>query len=180
MEIVCTSTESKSERYTVSELAGEFGGDVYKLCLRLACSREDAEDLFQETFLKAVAQLDKINASGNPKSFLLSIASFTWKSWKRKHARRNRLAPVEPLTEVMQGGALLEERALAEFEAQAVRALVYALPENLRLPTILYYTLEMRIPEVAAVLKLPPGTIKSRLFKARELIRKGLDKNDRQ
>ena len=174
MEIVHICSEDKSSCITVSDLVDEYGDDVYKFCRRLTYSKEDAEDLFQETFLKTVEYIGKINASDNPRAFVFTITSNTWKSWKRKHARRLRLAPVEPLTEDVPGGNTIEESVLNKDEARIVRDLVNGLPESLRLPVILYYTLEMHITDIAATMRLPPGTIKSRLFKAREMIRKGL------
>ena len=49
-----------------------------------------------------------------------------------------------------------------------------ALPEKFKIPVILYYTIEMNVSDIALTLKLPAGTVKSRLFKARKLIKKGL------
>jgi len=51
---------------------------------------------------------------------------------------------------------------------------VEALPEKFKIPVILYYTIEMNVSDIALTLKLPAGTVKSRLFKARKLIKKGL------
>jgi RNA polymerase sigma-70 factor (ECF subfamily) len=56
--------------------------------------------------------------------------------------------------------------------------LVDALPDKFRLPMILYYTLEMRVPDIAYIMKLPVGTVKSRLYKSRKLIEKGLGYNE--
>jgi RNA polymerase sigma-70 factor (ECF subfamily) len=66
---------------------------VYRLCRSLTYSKEDAEDLFQETFLRAVERHSKVCASDDPKAFLCSACVYIWKSRKRKYARRNRLAP---------------------------------------------------------------------------------------
>jgi len=57
---------------------------LFGLCCKLTYSYEDAEDLFQETFLKALEQLHKIDSSNDPKGFLVSIALYLWKSKKRK------------------------------------------------------------------------------------------------
>jgi RNA polymerase sigma-70 factor (ECF subfamily) len=156
-------------------LADAYGASVYRFCRSLAYTKEDAEDLFQDTFLRALEQLPKINASGNPQSFLFSAAIFVWKSQKRKYARRRRLAPVGPLPETQaDGGVGPEEALLFEEEARFVRGLVDALPEKLKIPIILYYTNEMSVPDIALTLRLPVGTVKSRLFKARKRIEKGL------
>ena len=50
-----------------------------------------------------------------------------------------------------------------------MRRLVNALPEKFKQPTILFYTSELSVPDIAAALNIPAGTVKSRLFKARKL-----------
>jgi RNA polymerase sigma-70 factor (ECF subfamily) len=160
---------------SAESLVDEYGASLYKFCRSLAYTKEDAEDLFQETFLRVFEQLPKIRGSDNPQSFLFSASIFVWKSQKRKHARRKRLAPAEPLPEAVSAGGIgLEETLLAEEEISVVRGLVDALPEKLKIPIILYYTNEMSVSDIALTLRLPAGTIKSRLFKARKLIEKGL------
>ena len=74
----------KPAGYTFAELADRYGDPVYRFCRSLAYSREDADDLFQETFLKIFEQPHKINGSDNPRGFLFSTALYIWKSWKRK------------------------------------------------------------------------------------------------
>ena len=161
-------------QYPSEDLVDMYGDSVYKFCRSLAYSKEDADDLFQETFLKALEQTDKLNAFDNPQSFLFSAASYIWKSRKRKYARRNRLAPAEPIDETLESGDNLEDNIVAQEEARIVRGLVDSLPDKFKIPVILHYTSEMSIPDIASALKLPAGTVKSRLFKARKLIEKGL------
>ena len=156
----------------------EYGGSIYRFCRSLTYSKEDAEDLFQETFLRALEQPEKLNASDNPQSFLFSTAFFLWKSWKRKYARRRRLAPLEPLDDFVESGIDLENSYLIQEENEMVRKLVEALPDKFRIPTLLYYTVEMKVSDIAKVLNLPAGTVKSRLSKARRLIGEGLEAND--
>jgi RNA polymerase sigma-70 factor (ECF subfamily) len=153
------------------------GDSVYKFCRNLTYSKEDAEDLFQETFIKTFEQLAKLNASNNPKSFLFSTALYLWKSWKRKYARRNHLAPVEPLGDEVLDVDSMEDSIMAQEDIRIVRAIVDSLPEKFKIPIILYYTIQMSIPEISTTLKFPEGTVKSRLHKARKLIEKGLVEN---
>lgn len=157
-----------------ADLVDEHSDSIYRFCRSLTYSKEDADDLFQETFLKAFEQLPKLSASDNPKGFLFSTSLYIWKSWKRKYARRKRLAPVETLDENNAAGLHMEERFMAQEETRIVRELVEALPDKFKIPVILYYTIEMSITDIAVALKLPSGTVKSRLFKARKLVEKGL------
>ena len=159
---------------TVAELVDAHGDSVYHFCRSLTFSKETADDLFQETFLKALEQMPKVIASGDPRGFLLSISAYIWKSWKRKHTRRDRLAPSEPLTDAVSGGTSVEEEMLEQEQTRAVRRLIDTLPDKLKIPVVLYYALDMRVPDIALSLKIPAGTVKSRLFKARKIIEKGL------
>jgi RNA polymerase sigma-70 factor (ECF subfamily) len=152
----------------------EYGDSLYKFCRSLAYSKEDADDLFQETFLRIFESPQKISDCDDPRGFLFSTAIFIRNSWKRKYARRNRIAPVTVLDEATASGDDLESGVIMREEARIVRDLVASLPENFRIPIILYYTMELSIPDVARAMQLPIGTVKSRLFKARKLIEKGL------
>ncbi|MGE4213886.1 MAG: RNA polymerase sigma factor [Anaerotignaceae bacterium] len=162
------------QQYMFADLVEEYSNSVYKFCRSLTYSKEDADDLFQETFSKAFEQQSKISISDNPKGFLFSISLYIWKSWKRKYARRRRLAPVEPLDEIVSSGVSVEDNLMEQEEIRIVRKLIEDLPNKFKIPTILYYTVEMSVQDISATLKLPAGTVKSRLFKARKLVEKGL------
>lgn len=162
---------------TEAQLVDEYGGAVYKFCRSITCTKEDADDLYQDTFISVFSQMHKIEKAGSPKSFLLSTAAYQWKSRRRKYARRYRLAPEVEINEDVTALADLggvEDNLLSTEERLAVRALVDALPIKLKIPVILLYTNEMRVAEIAAVLSLPVGTVMSRLHKARAVIKKGL------
>jgi RNA polymerase sigma-70 factor (ECF subfamily) len=159
--------------YGFADLVEEHGDSVYRFCRSLAYSKADADDLFQETFLKAFECLPGRKASGNPQAFLFSTALYTWKSWKRRYARRKRLAPARPLYDAAAGDNTAEG-LLAREEIRTVRRLVEALPDRFKMPVILYYTMDMSVPDIALTLKIPAGTVKSRLYKARKLIEKGM------
>lgn len=174
MEVLLQSDQT-ARQYTVAELVELYGDAVYKTCRRLAFSRESADDLFQETFLQASEKLRKINSSKNPQGYLLSVSIYIWKSWKRKYARRNRLVPLAALNESVPDGLSVEEQLLEQEEIRIVRKLVETLPEKLKIPIILYYSLEMNVADIAASLGIPAGTVKSRLFKARKIIEKGFE-----
>jgi len=163
METLCTS-----------KLINEYGNSLYRFCRRLTYSKEDADDLFQETFLKVLAQPHKINASDNPQSFLFSTALYIWKSWKRKFARRNRIVPICEFDENIPMVGDVEDQLIKQEENQRVRDLVNALPDKFKIPIFLYYMSEFTVSDIAKTMNLPIGTVKSRLFKARKLIEKGL------
>ena len=160
-----------------AELVDSYSKAVYLFCCRLTYSKEDAEDLFQETFLRVFEQPSKVNSTGNPKSFIFSTAVYLWKSKKRKYARRNKLAEIQPIDDQLVSDVNVEDGIMANEEIRQVRELVQGLPEKYRIPTVLHYTAEMSLAEIAETLKIPAGTVKSRLHTARKLIEKGLNGN---
>lgn len=76
-----------------------YGKDIYSFCVYLTGSIQEAEDLYQDTFLKAVEHTDRIRTDKNPKSYLLGTALHIWKSRKRKLAWRKRIVDMQSLTE---------------------------------------------------------------------------------
>ena len=113
----------------------EYGGDIYSFCCCLTGSRQEADDLYQDTFLKAVEKKDILDAAGNPKSYLLSVAARLWKNQRRKAAWRKRIADVE---QAMQAGW--------STAPDNVRALGFG--AGMGLPNMKKYSDEMRIDSV--------------------------------
>ena len=109
----------------IESLVNEHGKDIYNFCRRLTYSEFDAEELYQDTFLKAMDAADRIDAENNPKSYLLSIAVSLWNNKKRKYARRNRIAPTESMdsedsAEVVSNDNTPEEELLKKELCQTV------------------------------------------------------------
>lgn len=163
---------TKSE---LESLIQSSGRDIFSFCEQLAGSRAEAEELYQDTFLQAVRKLNKIDAKNNPKSYLLSIAIRIWRNKKRKAAWRARIAPEEGLTEEAQdkslAGTTPEGYVIRLQDVRTIREELKMLPEKYRLPLILYYMEELSVAQIAKIVKAPTGTVKSRLFKARELLK---------
>ena len=79
----------------ISGLVDLYGKDIYSFCKKLTYNEFDAEELYQDTFLKALEIASRIDEEDNPKSFLLSISVSLWKNKQRKYARRMRIAPTQ-------------------------------------------------------------------------------------
>ena len=169
------------DKLELEQCIQEYGRDIYSLCKYLTCNVQDADELYQDTFLKAVELHWKIDGQDNPKSYLLSIAVNLWKNRRRKEAWRNRIASVASLTEEQEenltGGVEIspEETYLVNEEMQIVRSAVDKLPEKLKVCVLLFYMEDLSVAQVAKTLKLPEGTVKSRLYQARKLLEKELE-----
>lgn len=161
----------------ITQLAESFADSVYGFCLRLTKNVHEAEELCQDTFLKAVEKPDKIDKNNNPRAYLCTVALSLWKSRIRKLVRRQKIAPCAPIDDYISvsDGKTVEDTALARERAQCVNNAVNALPEKLRVPVLLYYMCDMPLTDISNALGCPEGTVKSRLHTAREIIKKDLE-----
>ena len=157
----------------------DCGESVFSLCRKLAFSPADAEDLFQDTFLRAVECRDKIDRDGNPRAFLLGLCVKTWQSGKRKFARRQRIAPTQALEEeaisLPADFGDPQEQLWAQERIHALRECCATLDDKRRVVVYLHYGADLSVTEIAAALQLPPGTVKSRLHKARQTLKNEME-----
>lgn len=156
-----------------------FGTDIYRFCIKLCTDKTDAEDLYQQTFLKALETDFKLDWEENPKALFFSLAYNLWKSDIRKKARRAAIAPCGNINQenenLLYSGENIEENYLEKALLEEITRIIEALPEKFRVPLTLHYLFDLSIEQVAETIKKPPGTIKSRLFKGRNLIKKKLE-----
>jgi len=163
------------------ELVKLHGKSIYGFCYKLTGNKEDTDDLYQETFLKAVELRFKIDAARNPKSFLISIAVRLHKNHRRKLAWRQRIAPTAQLDDSTTKSVLFaceatpEDAVLSHELRTIVQEAAHQLDDKLKYPLYMYYTADMSIEEIASALKIPQGTVKSRLHKARKNMRELLE-----
>lgn len=156
-----------------------YGRRLYGLCLRLCGNAADAEDLYQDTWLRAMEQLHRYDPACPFEPWLTTICVNLYRSL----LRRMRRSPV------FDGFADAEEKeavfARTAAEKRADYTDLYAaidrLPQMLRITVILFYFRDMKVEETAAVLGVPVGTVKSRLHKARKRLKEVLqDASDLQ
>lgn len=163
----------------IEKCIDEFGTDIYRFCLKLCGDKEDAEDLYQQTFLKALETEWTLDWERNPRALFFSFAHNLWKSGRRKQARRNKLAPCSDFDDetetVLHSEESIEEDYLQKELITEIRQIIQTLPEKFQVPLILFYLSDCSIEQIAAIIKKPPGTVKSRLFKGRSLIKKRLE-----
>jgi len=162
-------------RKACARLMDSCGDPVYKFCRSLIWNQQDADDLFQDTFLEAFHRREKLCREANPTGLMLAVAANLWRCRKRRFARRKRLAPEAPLDDAVPGDGDPAEAYLPLEETRLVHEAIAAQPDRLRIPVTLSYDLGMGVPDIAYALKLPQGTVKSRLFNARKRIGKELE-----
>lgn len=140
------------------------GKRVYGLCLRLCANVSDAEDLYQDTWLKVVQHLDRYDPSQPFEPWITRICVNTYRNALRRLAR----TPLLRFHTTEEQETLLQSiPAPQQPDYTPLHQAIDSLPERLRLTVILFYFRDMDIAATAAVLNIPPGTVKSRLNQAR-------------
>ena len=153
-----------------------YGKDIYNFCLYLTRDRELAEDLYQDTFLTVIQKQKQIDDTA-VKGYLLSISIGLWKNAKRKLAWRNRIAPMGRLDDVTEQSLSFTEKdvVLENEKKTTIRNAVQGLSEKYRIIILLFYMQELSQEEIARVLQIPIGTVKSRLYIAKQLLKSELE-----
>jgi len=157
------------------------GKAIYAFCHKLAKNEADTDDLYQDTFMKAMELCHEIDKDNNPKGFLISIAIGLWKNNRRKYAWRQRIAPTEELNDDVNNSYIFKDESTTEDIVISnelcviIQTAVDSLNDKFKIPLYMYYTAEMSIEEIASALKIPQGTVKSRLHKARKAMKNILE-----
>jgi RNA polymerase sigma-70 factor (ECF subfamily) len=144
---------------------------AFRVAYGVLRQREDAEDVAQEAFIKAHRNFPRLRGRASFRAWLVRL---TWRlALDRQRANRRRLNRDtkhnrSTATVVCTDPAVANERIEKLWEA------IDALPETLRLPIVLAGIEGHDIREVASLLGLPEGTVKSRLFHAREKVKESL------
>ncbi len=149
-----------------------YGKRLYGLCRTLCANSFDADDLYQDTWLKVVKNISQYDPAQPFSPWLTKICVNTYRNALRRWIRSpifDGFTTSEEKTAVMDGTVSPEEPDYFELH----RA-IDNLPEKLRITVILFYFQDMDINEVAQTLRIPSGTVKSRLNKARQLLKEVL------
>ena len=121
---------------------------------------------------------DRIDADNNPKSYLISISISLWNNKKRKYARRNRIAPTECLEDredIYSSNDTPESETIKKELYELINKAVSELDDKMRIPFLLFYNSGMSVEEISKMVGCPNGTVKSRLYNARTIVRNKLE-----
>lgn len=150
---------------------------MYSFALKLSRSRDEAQDLVSETTLRALERWEQYQLGTNARAWLFTILYRIFVSRKRRIDAREL-----PLAEESEGGSAREVvgdadpegRFYDSFVDEEVTRAIDDLPEEYRTAVVLSDLHGLRYAEIAAVLDIPEGTVKSRLFRGRRILQKKL------
>lgn len=165
--------------------AMQYSRQLYAAAMRMTRNPADAEDLVQETFLKAYRAYGSFTAGTNLKAWLYRILTNTYINKYRKASRRPDevdLGDVEDLylyrrvgsEESAEASRTTEDRVLDGLVESDIKRAVESLPENFRIPVLLADLEGLSYQEIADILEIPIGTVMSRLHRGRKAMQKTL------
>lgn len=158
-----------TEDQIVTYLVAHFYAPMHHLALTILHDALAADDVAQETLLKAANRIHQYEPHTNLKAWVYRIginearahlrrqkAQQRWQSWLKREAERDTAVPSP------------ETLAIQNERDQKLWQAVNQLPDKHRLPILLRYSHNLTTPEIAEVLALPPGTVRSRLHYAHQ------------
>jgi RNA polymerase sigma-70 factor (ECF subfamily) len=158
-------------------LVDRHRGRILSLALRLVRDRMEAEDMTQEAFLRIYRGLPGFRGDAAFTTWMTRVALNTFHRYLRRLPRTEPLAcPAgdpdgeDGTADLVANGAGPEAGAAAAQAATRIRRLVAGLPQPFREAVVLFYLQERSVEQAAAALGVSIGTLKSRLFRGREML----------
>ncbi len=149
----------------------KYGKRLYGLCMTLCADKHEADDLYQDTWVKVIRNFDSFDTSKDFEPWLTKLCVNTYRDKLRRISR----SPFLSFMSNESKDAVFSTTPAPEREDYSdLYAAIDQLPEKMRLAIILFYFEDMDISKTAETLGIPPGTVKSRLNKARKLLKEVL------
>jgi RNA polymerase sigma-70 factor (ECF subfamily) len=159
--------QARRQPEAFAELVARYQDRIYNYAYRMTGSREDAQDLAQETFIRVYTHLDRFRVEERFSPWIYRIATNLCLNHLKRRRRTMTLLPDPADLE----GPSSPDSALAQSEERLVlQQAIMALPDHYRAVILLRHVDELSYEEIAQVTELPLGTVKTRLFRARELL----------
>ncbi|MBK8250584.1 MAG: sigma-70 family RNA polymerase sigma factor [Gemmatimonadetes bacterium] len=151
---------------------------LYSFALKLSRNPDDAEDLVSDTYLRALERWHQFRPGTNMRAWLFTILYHVFVSRKRRISAREVLSTDDPESpvgpETLVGDADPEGAFYDSFIDEEIVASIEALPSEYRTAVLMSDVHGMRYAEIAEVLGVPEGTVKSRLFRGRRILQRRL------
>lgn len=174
-----------SDRTAFADLALPHLPALYRLARRLTRGSADAEDLVQETYLKALRNFARLRDRTRMKAWLCRIMTNNYLDHYRRRQEAPELVDIGELEsfslyqkiwdeDPLPYSDHLHDDFLAQFTDEDVRSALDNLPDSYRLPVVLAYVEDFSYRELARMLGCPMGTVMSRLHRGRRLLEREL------
>jgi RNA polymerase sigma-70 factor (ECF subfamily) len=153
---------------------GNFSKFLKPFALRLTRDSDDANDLVQDTLVKAYTNRDKYSDGTNLKAWLFTIMKNTFITQYQRMVRRNTfIDTTENLHFINSSDSLQENNAISYFIKEDINKALSLIEEIYRVPFLMYFK-GFKYHEIAEELDLPIGTVKNRIHIARKTLKSSL------
>lgn len=182
-DLLVGSVRNMADREAFAAEAMQYTPQLYSAALRMTRNGADAEDLVQETYLRAYRSFGSFQDGTNLRAWLFRILTNTFINTYRAKQRRpqeTELADVEDLymyrrlDTLNQAARSAEDQLFDLFTDVEVKAALEELPHNFRIPVLLADVEGFSYKEIAEMLDIPIGTVMSRLHRGRKAMQKML------
>ena len=167
-DLIARTLTGSSEAF--STLVARYERAVYHLAFRTLRETEDAKDAAQEAWIKAYRALSSFRPGAKFATWIFTIC---YRVCCDRLAKRKRFTGDEP-TDYADPAAGPEKMYEAAEQSTRLRAAIENLPEKYRVVITLFHLQGKQYEEIAAVLEMPLGTVKTHLFRAKDLLRAAL------
>jgi RNA polymerase sigma-70 factor (ECF subfamily) len=142
--------------------------------IRLTRNIDDANDLIQDTLMKAFLNRDKFSDGTNLKAWLYTIMKNTFITNYQRMVRRNTfIDTTDNLYHINSSESLIENGALSDFAQNDIKKAIEKLEDVYKIPFLMYFN-GFKYEEIAQKLRIPLGTVKNRIHLARKELKKML------
>jgi RNA polymerase sigma-70 factor (ECF subfamily) len=176
-------TPSENDEFFEREVMQHLDA-LYRTALRMTRNPQDAEDLIQETMLRAFRFLDRFERGTNLRAWLFKILTNTYINRYRKASSEPRVDSLDDSeefalyhhldTEAASRGGSVEAQVLDRFAESDIKAAIEALPPQYRMTVLLADVEGFSYNDIAEITNVKKGTVMSRLFRGRRLLQKAL------
>ena len=171
------ATVERSRDEALEALVQQHSRLVYRIAYAVLRRHHDAEDAAQETFMRVLRYSSKLSRVENPKTWLAKIAWRVALDRTKQRGWSSEIAiddPGTPMTDIASSDTPADAEIQGSQTQALVEKLILALPEKLREPLILSTIEEMSPREVAATLGINEAAVRSRVFRARQILKEKL------
>lgn len=171
----------KGDQNAFGDIIEIYKDKVFQICFRMLGNRHEAEDIAQEAFIRAYVNISRFNIELKFSTWLFRIATNLCIDRIRKKKPDYYLDAEVPGTDGLNmysqisSNTRLPEEDVERLELQAlIQSEISKLPEKYRSVIVLKYIEELSLNEISEILELPLGTVKTRIHRGREALRKQL------
>ncbi|MGW7762490.1 RNA polymerase sigma factor SigW [Bacillus velezensis] len=171
----------KGDQNAFAEIVDLYKDKIYQLCYRMLGNVHEAEDIAQEAFIRAYVNIDSFDINRKFSTWLYRIATnLTIDRIRKKkpdYYLDAEVAGAEGLTmysQIAADGVLPEDAVLSLEMSDTIQKKILKLPDKYRTVIVLKYIDELSLIEIGEILNIPVGTVKTRIHRGREALRKQL------